>query len=288
MSTGPELEESRRVTLAACALVACCQVAFGVIDLSLFGPVAAALDFVHAAVALVALAWLWKAAPGERGYELVFTLLAVIFLPAIFVSEARGAELGHARDPLVPLQFLMLGVAALAPGRAPLGATILGLVVASSIAFWSWLQVEHPVPETHGEPWMTIVYAGVAATLLALRVRRRAMMQDLATARAERDALARVARLCLAVRDQANTPLQTLEISTVLLGRMPDATPLTPRMSRALARLRDLLGLFAVTERWRHTADIDPAADLAHEVAEAARALEDVFADEAGDHPAAT
>ena len=41
MSTGPELEESRRVTLAACALVACCQVAFGVIDLSLFGPVAA-------------------------------------------------------------------------------------------------------------------------------------------------------------------------------------------------------------------------------------------------------
>ena len=60
-------------------------------------------------------------------------------------------------------------------------------------------------------------------------------------ARTEARALERLAREQLALRDLANTPLQTLEIVVELLRRQhPEARELSDRMERSLVRLREL------------------------------------------------
>jgi hypothetical protein len=272
-----DLEESRRVTLAACTVVTCSELAFGIIDLRVLGTTAAAFDFAHAALAMLAIVWLWRRGSTVRAYEVAFTILALSYLPAIFVAEVRGAELGLMRDPLVPLQFLMVGIAVFAPLRVMIGIVLLVVVCTSTIAFWLWLRSAYPVYAADGEPWMTLVYAGIAGTFLHLRVRRTAMMHELASARAEADALARVARLFVAVRDKTNTPLQTLELSIGSLAqRYPEASLVIDRMSHAVARLNELSLVYAATEAWQPAAGA-PVVDLAREVEEATRALEEAF-----------
>jgi hypothetical protein len=273
MTVHPENDESRRVTLAACALVATCQLAFAIMDLPLFGAVAAGIDLAHSAMAVVAGLWLWRRRRSERAYELVFAILTLMFLPAILASEVRGAELGRPRDPLIPLQFVMLGVAVLAPGRAKVGGALLAIVAATALGFWIWLRHRSSTLGVHAEPWMTLVYAGVAATLLGLRGLRIKVIRELARARAEADALARVARLFLAVRDQTNTPLQTLTFATALLARrLPESVALLARMNNAIARLRELSSVFAATEAWPRE-EVRTDVDLAREIEAAAREL---------------
>jgi hypothetical protein len=72
-------------------------------------------------------------------------------------------------------------------------------------------------------------------------VRTHTIELKLREARAEAEALERLARLFLAVRDATNTPLQTLELCLTLLERRhPESAPTTETMERAVRRLRSL------------------------------------------------
>jgi hypothetical protein len=94
---------------------------------------------------------------------------------------------------------------------------------------------------TPGEPWMTMAVGGVAMLLLLHRMQRLAAERAAARSLGHAEALARLTRTLLAIRDLANTPLQTLEWSAKLL-RAPnvDVARVAARMDRALERLRTL------------------------------------------------
>ena len=102
--------------------------------------------------------------------------------------------------------------------------------------------------------WASLIGFG----LLAYRARQQILARDYSRARADAAALDRLARVTVAVRDAANTPLQTLEVSAALLeSKHLDAKPIVDRITRAVSRLRQLTQVLATYERpqWQHGDD---------------------------------
>jgi hypothetical protein len=272
----PDLDEDHRLTTASLVLVAATQVVFAAVDARALGPVAMWLDLGHALLAALGAAWLWarRRRPSAALCAVLFAVTALYFLPQTWVSELVGARRGATRDALVPHQFLLLGVAILAPGRALVGATLLGTIAASAVGLWLFLTAQK-YPAAPGEPGMTLAYAGIAAALLWLRSSRRAKLIMLEQERLRAEALSRVARLFLVIRDQANTPLQTLSVGTELLAeRFAGASEVTQPMVRALARLRELsVSLAAIEQQWKLLPEVRTLAasidDASREVYEA-------------------
>jgi hypothetical protein len=128
-----------------------------------------------------------------------------------------------------------------------------------------------------GEPLVTCAIAGVAAGLLVMRTRARATERALAITRAEAMAAERLAMTFLAIRDLANTPLQTLTSSTSLLELREGADlELVARMKRALAQLERLNEILAAEEAqgrvdWRHLEGFDPWQELAERLGRAGK-----------------
>jgi hypothetical protein len=267
------VEEDLRTTRGAIALVAGAEVAFALVDARVLGPVAMWLDVGHALVALVGCLLLWWRREWFSSVLCgwVFAVVALYFLPQTWWSEILGAQRGAVRDPLVPHQFLLLGVAILAPGRARYGAALLVVITASALGLWFFLTREYRIVGAAGEPWMTTAYAGVAAALLWTRSSRRALIRRLERERLRANTMLRMAQLFMLLRDRSNTPLQTLHLATGLLAqRFPEARELTRPMESALERLRQLSTTLASTEAWP---GLPMVTDLNESLEEATRAL---------------
>lgn len=287
MSTDAHPREALRATLAGCFLTVCAQTAFAALAGYELGrsPIVW-LDLLHAAWAAGLAAWLWlrRTRPSVRECSAVFVLLALAYLPTLWVGEIVSADRGVLREPLVTHHFLMFGIALLSPAGPWLTVCLIAISTVSAPLLWATLMARHPATASAlGEPWITLVFAGISAWLAVYRTRQRLLTHRLAHARAEVAALGRVARLFLAVRDRANTPLQTLELGTALFEqRHPDEQQLVEALRRAVAQLRSLSSTFAVAEAWPAQSEA-PTTDLAREVEEAARTLESAIRDAASD-----
>ena len=183
---------------------------------------------------------------------------------AIVVALWHDAAMGAlAAAPWVPFQPHKLGalaVALLAPPRIWSGAVSIGLFAGSAVLQWVML-----VPELKArapaEPWAILAFGTFAAGIYAYRIYAWRKEQRLADALAEARISERLSRIVLALQDLANTPLQTLELTSALLARGGAAPPLIDRMQRALARLRDLNRIMAhyspKRSVWQGTASLD-------------------------------
>lgn len=275
-----DLREDERLTLASCLLVGVTSLAFAAIESRTIGSLVMGLGLVHAALALAGglLVWSRRRASSLFVCQLVFAALTLYYLPEHWVTELHAADRGLLRDPLASHQFLLIGIALLSPGSPWLGAGLIAAATCSSFPMWWTLTALHPhLARATGEPWTMLLYSAIAAAFLAMRALRSDAMRRLAHAEAERDALARVARLFLAVRDRTNTPLQTLTFGAALLRRRGrDADPVLASMERAVDRLKELTTLLAEAETW-HGAPIDTSADLKREVEEASGAVRSAF-----------
>jgi len=105
-----------------------------------------------------------------------------------------------------------------------------------------------------GEPMPTLIFAAFGVVLLVFSTRRYAVERHLVEQAEASAAMETLARTLLAVRDFANTPLQTIESAASLVRmRHPEATVELQRIERALDRMRELNGLLSQHEshlRW--------------------------------------
>jgi hypothetical protein len=244
--------EAAGAALIACVLIAGIEVVFVPID-AVTLPVwpIVWLDGLHAVFAALVGAWLWRRREHAHAVAANAAFLAVLlpFFPIIWIGESTAARLYLGREPMVPFQFLMLGISLLSPVSLWLAGGLLGLVAINAAALWLYLHHNYPLPGAVAEPWLTLIFGGIAAVFVLARLYRRAMLQRLDRASAETASLIRVSRLFLSVRDRANTPLQTIEFAIALLERrLPDEQHTIEAMRRALLRLRELSELVASEE----------------------------------------
>ena len=178
----------------------------------------------------------------------VFVAVGLPYLIIFAVAEVAMAASGLVWMPLTGHRLLMVGIGLLAPTGLALGLGLIGAFALESVLLWYGLDLNSHL-DMPWEPWITLVWGGTACGLMVFRVRTQRIEQRLQKARAEAESLERVARLFLAMRDAANTPLQSLELGVSLLQqRSPENAALLVTLERALTRLRSLTTRMAIAD----------------------------------------
>ena len=160
-----------------------------------------------------------------------------VALAALWQSDQILAHSDVRWTPFDVQRLGVLTIALFAPPRAATGVATIGLGVAFPLveyATWDDAVRAH-LPVT--APWAMGAYGVFACFLYAHLLRRRTMNRRAALAKAQAEGLERFARLVLAVRDSANTPLQTIELTVALLRRDGAEPRLLDRLARSVARL---------------------------------------------------
>jgi hypothetical protein len=171
-------------------------------------------------------------------------LFLIILVPAVanawLLDQAR-ADHSARWVPYEPNKLSMLTLAMIAPPGWATGLAGIGMFMGSALVHDRLISDAVRARMAAGEPYGIIAYGAFSIVLLGFKQRGHGMREELARARSEKLALERVARVAIALRDLANTPVQTLEL--VRHELMKDAPWLhvhQERMGRALAQLRKL------------------------------------------------
>ncbi|HYO73805.1 MAG TPA: hypothetical protein VEU33_47840 [Archangium sp.] len=209
-----------------------------------------------------------------------FVVGVLPFLPIFALAEYFMTGSGLLWMPMTGHRLVMLSIGVLVPTGMWLGGGLIAIFALEAVVLWFALGLgSHPGVRSPWEPWVTLIYGGVALAMLAYRVRSHTIELTLREVRAEAEALERLARLFLAVRDATNTPLQTLELSiAVLRQRSPEGESTLAAMERAVHRVRSLtqrLGSVDPLLVWREGDEsFDADAMLRHLEEDLARELE--------------
>jgi hypothetical protein len=272
-----------RGTVVGCVLVVLTELAYAFIDHEVFhGEALPALRVLHVLWVLLLLGLLVSRRHrlSSRAVEACFAGAVLPFLPLFALAEHAMTGLGLVWVPMTGHRLVMLALGVLAPTSLWLGGVLIGALALEAAVLWYALGLgTHPGVRSPWEPWVTLIYGGVALAVLAYRVRSFHIELRLREARAKAEALERLARLFLAVRDATNTPLQTLELSIALLQRRhPECASTTQTMARAVQRLRSLaqrLGIADPLVVWREGDEsFDAETVLQHLEEDLARELE--------------
>lgn len=244
------------------------QTIFIFIDGLTIGSVMIWLNATHAAIALAIGFWLYSRhhdIPSTKSLEVGFFILSAPFIITMWVGETLGLQLGQVRQPLVPFQFLCIYIAVLSPGRVWIAACEIFVSLIFAVVFWIFLKGQFPLTGVAGEPWATLTYGLIALMMLAARAYRKRLIQNLEKNRAEAEAFERAARLFLAVRDRANSPLQVINLCASLIeSRNPEETETVERLRRSLSKLQGLTEILAETDVWRET--YEAGGDISKEI----------------------
>jgi hypothetical protein len=186
--------------------------------------------------------------------SVAFLIVSAIVAWGLWTSNAQFAAQA---DFWVPFQANKLGVLTVALLMPELWVGLLSIGAYAGSAFAQWWLLEPGARDraAAGEPWAMLAYATFAAILLVQGRRRFRIERNLARAQQEAASLEQLARTLLAIRDFANTPLQTItSIADRITLQQPWLSADLAPLQRALGRLRELNQLLSHHEsrlQWR-------------------------------------
>jgi hypothetical protein len=163
---------------------------------------------------------------------------------AALICSAAGTEaqarVGDVNEVFRAVQVSTIIVALLTPSTTVGVLWIVLFAASAAIELETWpVAVKRAVPVE--EPWLSAGIAIVALALLLHRHRSARLERELADAHTQRATLEQLAMMALAVRDLANTPLQTLTSGVALLrADTPRRQAVLDAMASALAKLGTL------------------------------------------------
>jgi hypothetical protein len=184
-----------------------------------------------------------------------FTVNTFAILAALWSASAFWVNVPGHFSPFQAHRLGALTVALLAPEELWVGVVSIVAYIGSAFTQYSLFTpaVRATLPPT--EPLALLAYGLFAIALLAYRLRGLAALRQMARVRAEADALERLARMSLAVRDLSNTPLQVIAANAEIIRmRAPELMPVVERIERALAQLQEAAHMLASHEsqvKWR-------------------------------------
>jgi len=181
-----------------------------------------------------------------------FLVHNAVIVGALWITDAYYA-LQPTWVPFRPHELGIFAVALLAPPILWVGVVSVAMFALGAVAqFFVFPAAIRG--RLIGEPWVVVIYGLFGVVLLVYRAQRAASERARLRAEAEAATMERLARSFLALRDLANTPLQTLSLTVQLLHlQHPELAPLIDRIERALVRLRDtteILSRYDVFVEW--------------------------------------
>jgi hypothetical protein len=207
-----------------------------------------------AVAAAIVFVWLitTQRRPSRRRGRAAVMLLCLIILIAVSLNQLTFLAVPEPFMPFMGHKILMVMLGLTAASWFWLGLPIIVLTAADAVVLFYVLHFDHLRDRVSVvEPWTTLVFMAIGVVALLLRDQRR--IASLALLRAESHVwgLHRRAMMLLALRDQLNTPLQTLVVGASRLALQNPSRDVS-RMEAAIARLvvlsRELAQLDIPTE----------------------------------------
>jgi hypothetical protein len=209
--------------------------------------------------------------PTRAGASLAFLVNTASVVAMLWINNEHWALLGAHWAPFQANKLGALTVGLLTPEIA-VGVASIAAYAAEAVVQWALFAPAVRAELARGEPVTTCIFAIFGIIILIFATRRYALERRLVVQEHEAAALEQLARALLAVRDFANTPLQTIETATALARlQHPDAAPQLSRIERALDRLRGLNRILARHEthiRWQPGDESFDAVDELDKVAD--------------------
>jgi PAS domain S-box-containing protein len=203
------------------------------------------------------ISWLWYSTGALEAALFVFLLAAgpgrgalanpvivagaAIAMAQTWVANDLTMRAGTRFHPFEVYKLFSLAVALLAPSSLWIGVgAIAATAVLPLVQTYRWpVSIRQVMPP--GEPGVTMFYALVALILLLHRRRQLTAQRDLIRIETKAAYIDRFMRKFLAVRDLANSPVQSLETTLAVLRlKHPDTEPQLERIERQIDRLRKL------------------------------------------------
>jgi hypothetical protein len=190
--------------------------------------------------------WIVVLLTETRRPRLALSLIAFALAPlpmladlTIIARAHEASQLGW--EPLIRQKIVFIVYAALAPRQAWVSMLVIGVfAVEACIEYWPG-GLGASAQMTPHEPWVTLAFAAAATWIASARGRQLARQRTLEHRLRSAAAAARMAKMALAVRDLANTPLQVIELQLAILDKHLESAPgETASLHRALARLKEL------------------------------------------------
>jgi hypothetical protein len=199
--------------------------------------------------------------PSLRFADAVFLVNASAVIAAVWLI---GRGYAGSAQPWVPFQEHKLGMVTVALLAPELWVGVVGIAAHFGA---SLLQLAlFPLPtRAHlplEEPWATVTFLLFAVLLLGYRWKQTNRERKLAHALAEAEANEQLAKVLLAVRDLANTPLQTIAFAAGTVREMhPDMKPAIDHIDSSLARLRAIERLLRGSDHYLHWSKAEASLD---------------------------
>jgi hypothetical protein len=181
-------------------------------------------------------------------------LLQLVQVSVFAVARESG---GLSFEPLVRQKLMVLLIAIFTPRQVWVAVLLIAaFAVEACLEFW--------IPglgasENFGpwEPWITLSTAALAIWLAYSRAQLLSRERTLRLQLREATEALRLAKMALAVRDLANTPLQVIELQAALLEERDKYAPEIAPIRRALNRLSKLSKILETYEPpgWNHEDD---------------------------------
>jgi hypothetical protein len=199
--------------------------------------------------AILGVLWATRARPREWLATAAFCANSAAVLTALWATDARLSHVSH-WDPFEAQKLGALTVALVTPPRAWVG--FLGIAAFTAVPI---VELATWGPRVHADlppavPFTVIAYGVFACGILALQLRRMSVEQRDADRQARAAALERFADLLLSLRDLANTPLQTIELTLASVERSDRLhARAVARLRRACTQLIDIARLIEEADR---------------------------------------
>ncbi|MGZ6064372.1 MAG: hypothetical protein ACXWVM_18350 [Polyangiales bacterium] len=216
-----------------------------------------------------AILWSQRRSPSTSVASLLLLCSQVPFAILAWVADAGRAAQGVYWVPYEANKMAILAIALVAPPRLWVGLAAEALYLGTALVHDALFAPHVHQKMAAGEPWATLGYSVIGVVLLVFRLRGNATHDEVVRLRAEEALRKEAAGVFFAIRDLANTPLQTLEVSVQLLARNtdPDVVRVTGWIQRSVQRLRRLNQLLDTASvganRHEGEASIDSADRLA-------------------------
>jgi hypothetical protein len=232
---------SLRLTVVSIALVTLGQLAFVAIDWSLFGawpmpPIRGAHVLLGAATLAFIGARRRQLSP--RAIKTAYLAVVLPLLLVFWIGEVVYLHSGRSFAPFFGTKLAMLLVALLAP-TLRIGTFLLIGFAVETVPLWYLYNMGSSAHVSASEPWATMSFGALSLVMLLFRAHHDRVARAAEEERVRAQALEELAKVLLAIRDIANTPIQTLGAAVELLRIHGDGDPVVlDAMERALARLR--------------------------------------------------
>jgi hypothetical protein len=192
---------------------------------------------IGAAGTVLALLYATRSRPTQRrGRAALLALFAVVLL-AVSLHPRAFIVAGRPFNPFIGQKILMVTLGVTAAGWSSWALPLIVGTAVEALALYFALGFDALKDRISVvEPWVTLVFMATGIAALMLRDQRRVASVALLRAEAEAMAWHRRAVILLALRDQLNTPLQTLVLGAKRLELGTPARDL-PRLRASIDRL---------------------------------------------------